>query len=82
MKWGNEIGYHMLGIDLNEGMGDPLNYVRRVKETLDRKKISLEAECTHKGTALMMSIFGPRVLIHCRHKFQIENKEIKGFFFL
>ena len=46
---------------------DHPNYVRRVKETVHRKKIHLEAESAHMCAAQMMSFFDPTVHIHFLH---------------
>lgn len=62
-KWGNGLGYIILpfSIALEE---DPLEYVRRAKATIDRKKHSLEAICTHVCAKLVLNLFGVKVYLH------------------
>ncbi|XP_027330572.1 O-acyltransferase WSD1-like isoform X1 [Abrus precatorius] len=59
-KWGNWMGYIILpfSISLHE---DPLEYVRRAKATIDRKKHSLEAICSYACAKLVLNLFGVKV---------------------
>ncbi|OIW18965.1 hypothetical protein TanjilG_09159 [Lupinus angustifolius] len=59
-KWGNGIGYIVLplSIALQE---DPLQYVHQAKATVDRKKHSLEAICTHVCAKLILNLFGVKL---------------------
>ncbi|KAL5568354.1 hypothetical protein UlMin_024929 [Ulmus minor] len=56
-KWGNLIGYLLLPftIALQE---NPLDYVRTAKATIDRKKHSFEAICTHFCAQLLLRTIG------------------------
>ncbi|KAL6593808.1 hypothetical protein ACP70R_048709 [Stipagrostis hirtigluma subsp. patula] len=60
MKWGNRLGYIILPfhIALHD---DPLEYVRKAKKTVDRKKHSLEATLTHMITEAATKLFGVKV---------------------
>ncbi|XP_078443792.1 wax ester synthase/diacylglycerol acyltransferase 3-like [Wolffia australiana] len=63
IEWGNNIGHFLLGIDLKEEDTDPLNYVLKAKEMLDRKKMSFEGYVTHRSGEVMKSILGPQVYV-------------------
>ncbi|KAG9451143.1 hypothetical protein H6P81_011108 [Aristolochia fimbriata] len=61
-RWGNQMGYVVLPLDLQrKDPSDPLEYLKRAKALLDRKKLSLEAHFSYKMGSLIMSIFGPKV---------------------
>ncbi|CAJ1972223.1 unnamed protein product [Sphenostylis stenocarpa] len=61
VKWGNLIGYIILpfSIALYE---DPLEYVRQAKNTIDRKKHSLEAILSHAFAKVVLKLFGVKVV--------------------
>ncbi|XP_066381087.1 wax ester synthase/diacylglycerol acyltransferase 5-like [Miscanthus floridulus] len=57
VKWGNELGFIILPfhIALHD---DPLQYVRKAKKVVDRKKSSLEVVFTHLAADVILKIFG------------------------
>lgn len=59
-RWGNSIGYVLfpLWIRLEE---DTLEYIRRAKITMDRKKLSLEPIFSFALLKLTMKVFGLKV---------------------
>ena len=60
VKWGNELGFIILPfhICLHD---DPLQYVRKAKKIVDRKKSSLEVVFTHLASEVILKIFGLKV---------------------
>ncbi|KAK3037320.1 hypothetical protein RJ639_032082 [Escallonia herrerae] len=56
-KWGNWIGYVLIPFTIAL-RGDPLDYVREAKATIDRKKNSLEALYTFSIAELVLKLFG------------------------
>ena len=60
VKWGNELGFIILPfhIALHD---DPLQYVRKAKKVVDRKKSSLEVVFTHLAADVILKIFGLKV---------------------
>jgi hypothetical protein len=63
VKWGNELGFIILPfhIGLHD---DPLQYVRKAKKIVDRKKSSLEVVFTHLAAEVILKIFGLKVHIY------------------
>ncbi|XP_062222637.1 wax ester synthase/diacylglycerol acyltransferase 11-like isoform X2 [Phragmites australis] len=57
VKWGNKLGFIILPfhIGLHD---DPLQYVRKAKKIVDRKKSSLEVIFTHLAAEIILKIFG------------------------
>ncbi|KAM3681970.1 hypothetical protein ACB098_12G037100 [Castanea mollissima] len=60
-RWGNLIGYILLPFTIAL-QDDPLDYVRKAKATIDRKKCSLESICTFSGAVLILRTFGVKAL--------------------
>ncbi|TVU46996.1 hypothetical protein EJB05_06570, partial [Eragrostis curvula] len=60
VKWGNQVGYIVLPfyIAMHD---DPLEYIRKAKKIVDRKKNSLEAIFTHVTAETMTRHFGVKV---------------------
>ena len=57
VKWGNELGFIILPFFI--GMhSDPLDYVRKGKKVVDRKKSSLEVVFTHVAAEVIFKVFG------------------------
>ena len=56
-KWGNKFGMMILPVYCHTKDADPLNYVKRAKLMIDRKKQSLEADLGN----LAMCLLGPKV---------------------
>ncbi|XAR72914.1 hypothetical protein NMG60_11019720 [Bertholletia excelsa] len=77
-RWGNQFGIMLLAVYYQK-CSDPLQYVKRAKAMLDRKKLSLEAYFSYKIGDLVMSCFGPKVAfwlnyrIICNTTFTISN---------
>ena len=60
VKWGNQLGYTILPfhITMHE---DPLEYVRKAKKNVDRKKSSLEVLFTHMLGEFIIKTLGVKV---------------------
>ncbi|KAK3165563.1 hypothetical protein QOZ80_1AG0034780 [Eleusine coracana subsp. coracana] len=58
VKWGNCLGYIIMPFHIVMHDDDPLQYVRTAKETVDRKKNSLEAIFTHAIGETILKLFG------------------------
>uniref|UniRef100_A0A0D9YFF2 O-acyltransferase WSD1 C-terminal domain-containing protein n=1 Tax=Oryza glumipatula TaxID=40148 RepID=A0A0D9YFF2_9ORYZ len=57
VKWGNALGFIILPFFI--GMHkDPLDYVRKAKKVVDRKKSSLEVVFTHLAAEVILKLFG------------------------
>ncbi|KAK4340219.1 hypothetical protein RND71_041681 [Anisodus tanguticus] len=54
-RWGNKFGMLLLPVYYYKGGSDPLQYVRRAKAMIDKKKLSLEGPCSYKIRDLIMS---------------------------
>lgn len=63
-KWGNRFGIILLPIYCHTKDVDPLNYVKRAKAMIDKKKQSLEAHFSYSIGHLIMSLLGPKVRYH------------------
>lgn len=61
-RWGNWIGYINLPFKISLE-DDPLEYARKAKATIDRKKHSLEAIITFVCAKIVLNIFGVSVCI-------------------
>lgn len=66
-RWGNWIGYIVLPFSIAH-QEDPLEYVRRAKATIDRKKLSLEAIFTFICAKIVLKIFGAKVSDRSSHQ--------------
>ncbi|XP_062091402.1 wax ester synthase/diacylglycerol acyltransferase 11-like [Humulus lupulus] len=77
-KWGNWIGYVLLTFTIGL-YDDPLDYIRKAKATIDRKKHSLEALCTFSISRIIFAIFGVKITsalfhkIHCNTTMVFSN---------
>lgn len=61
-RWGNKFGVILLPIYYHRSSNsDPLEYLKRAKKMIDRKKQSLEAHFSYRIGDLIMSTFGPKV---------------------
>ncbi|KAL6614432.1 hypothetical protein ACP70R_036702 [Stipagrostis hirtigluma subsp. patula] len=67
VKWGNELGFIILPfhIGLHD---DPLQYVRKAKKIVDRKKSSLEVVFTHLAAEIILRIFGLKAAAAIFHR--------------
>ncbi|XP_012087722.1 O-acyltransferase WSD1 isoform X2 [Jatropha curcas] len=66
--WGNSIGYIMVPFTIAL-QDDPLDYIRKAKATIDRKKLSLEAIFTFQIAKLVIMTFGHKVAGAIAHRF-------------
>lgn len=64
-KWGNRLGFIILPFHIAMH-DDPLEYVRKAKKTVDRKKCSLEVIFTHAVAETVLQVFGIKVYIWLR----------------
>lgn len=62
LESGNKFGYVLLPFKIAL-RDDPLDYIRRAKATLDRKKHSFEAVCSFAIGLLVDKLFGIKVRI-------------------
>lgn len=62
-QWGNWLGYILLPFPIGP-QDDPLDYVRKAKQIVDRKKLSYEAFFTFSSGTLILKILGLEVLIY------------------
>lgn len=63
LRWGNKFGILLLPVRYHRSRGDPLEYLRRAKSMIDRKKKSLEAHFSYKIGDIIMTYLGARVWI-------------------
>ncbi|XP_066391835.1 wax ester synthase/diacylglycerol acyltransferase 11-like [Miscanthus floridulus] len=59
VRWGNRLGYIILPFHLAMH-DDPLEYVRKAKQVIDRKKNSLEMHVVHLSIDIVFKVFGPK----------------------
>jgi Kef-type K+ transport system membrane component KefB len=60
VKFGNKLGFIILPFFI--GMHrDPMDYVRKAKKVVDRKKSSLEVVFTHVAAEVILKVFGLKV---------------------
>jgi hypothetical protein len=62
VKWGNKLGFIILPFFIGKH-SDPLDYVRKAKKVVDRKKSSLEVVFTHLAAEVILKVFGLKVHI-------------------
>ncbi|CAK7324168.1 unnamed protein product [Dovyalis caffra] len=65
--WGNWIGIIILPITISLE-NDPLDYVRRAKATIDRKKLSLKAVFTFRSVMFILKLFGTKAAAATTHR--------------
>jgi len=63
LRWGNKFGILLLPVHYHRSSGDPLEYLRKAKSMIDRKKKSLEAHLSYKIGDIAMTYLGARVRI-------------------
>ncbi|CAA0830938.1 O-acyltransferase (WSD1-like) family protein [Striga hermonthica] len=79
IRWGNKFGMLLLPIYYHRGGSDPIQFVRRAKAMIDKKKLSLEAPFSYRVGDLVMSLFGAKIAcilnyrIVCNTTFTISN---------
>lgn len=64
-RWGNKFGMMLLPIYYHKNGSDPLQYLKRAKMMIDRKKLSLEAYLSYKIGYSVMKCFGAKVSFAC-----------------
>ncbi|KAJ8747580.1 hypothetical protein K2173_014426 [Erythroxylum novogranatense] len=78
-RWGNRFGMLLLPVYYQKGGVDPLEYVKRAKKVIDRKKRSLEAHFSYYIGYLIMSWLGSKATcilnyrVICNTSFTISN---------
>ncbi|KAK4571285.1 hypothetical protein RGQ29_029905 [Quercus rubra] len=65
-KWGNEIGYVIFPLTIALH-GDPLEHIGEVKAKMERKKLSLEAQCTLPFSCRVLKTFGVKAAAALTH---------------
>ncbi|KAK9056653.1 hypothetical protein SSX86_024015 [Deinandra increscens subsp. villosa] len=78
--WGNKIGVMLLPVYYHKrSQSDPLEYLKRAKTMIDRKKLSMEAFLSHQIGYFVMRYFGPKIAsllnyrVICNTSFTISN---------
>ncbi|KAG8364248.1 hypothetical protein BUALT_Bualt19G0108400 [Buddleja alternifolia] len=61
-RWGNQFGMLLLPIYYHRGGSDPIEFVKRAKAMIDKKKLSLEAPLSYKIGKVVMSLFGAKAI--------------------
>ncbi|XP_023730754.1 wax ester synthase/diacylglycerol acyltransferase 11 [Lactuca sativa] len=78
-RWGNKFALMLLPIYYHKNGSDPLQYLKRAKMMIDRKKFSLEAFLSYKIGCFIMKCLGPKFVssinyrIACNTSFTISN---------
>ncbi|CAI9769130.1 unnamed protein product [Fraxinus pennsylvanica] len=78
-RWGNKFGMLLFPVHYHRGGSNPLEFVKRAKTMIDKKKLSLEGPCSYKIGDFVMSFFGAKVAsilnyrIVCNTTFTISN---------
>jgi len=78
-RWGNKFGMMLLPIYYHPAGSDPLQYVKRAKAMIDKKKLSLGAHLSYQIGNFVMSTFGAKTAswlnyrIVCNTTFTISN---------
>lgn len=60
-RWGNKFGMLLLPVYYHKRGSDPLQFVKRAKAMIDKKKLSLEGPCSYKIGNFVMSLFGAKL---------------------
>lgn len=63
-RWGNKFGTLLLPVYYHRNDSDPLQYLKRAKVMIDRKKLSLEGYFSYKVGYFVMSYLGSTVSFH------------------
>ncbi|KAL8205168.1 hypothetical protein R6Q57_008719 [Mikania cordata] len=77
--WGNKIGIMLLPVYYHRNRSDPLEFLKRAKLMIDRKKLSMEAFLSHQLGYFVMKYFGPKMAsllnyrVICNTSFTISN---------
>ena len=60
-KWGNKFGMMLLPVYYHKKGSDPLQYLKRAKTMIDKKKLSCEAVLVYKLAYFVTKILGGKV---------------------
>ncbi|KAJ0640221.1 putative O-acyltransferase WSD1 [Helianthus annuus] len=77
--WGNKVGIVLLPVYYHRNRSDPLQYLKRAKMMMDRKKLSMEAFLSHQMGYFVMKYFGAKAAslleyrVICNTSFTISN---------
>ncbi|XP_043693101.1 wax ester synthase/diacylglycerol acyltransferase 11-like [Telopea speciosissima] len=58
----------ILPVYYHREVNDPLQYVKRAKAMIDKKKLSLEAHFSYRLGALALSLLGPKVAVYLNNR--------------
>ncbi|KAL6531788.1 hypothetical protein OROMI_028151 [Orobanche minor] len=78
-QWGNKFGMLLLPVYYHRGDSDPIQFVKRAKAMIDKKKLSLEAIFSYRVGDLTMSLLGAKLAcilnyrILCNTTFTMSN---------
>ncbi|XP_012462137.1 wax ester synthase/diacylglycerol acyltransferase 11 [Gossypium raimondii] len=67
-RWGNKFGVILIPVYYHKGGNDPLEYLKRAKAMVDKKKHSLEAYFSYKIGDLVLSLLGPKYACMLNYK--------------
>ncbi|XP_051226785.1 wax ester synthase/diacylglycerol acyltransferase 11 [Lolium perenne] len=67
VKWDNKLGFIILPFFIGKH-SDPLDYVRKAKKVVDRKKSSLEVVFTHLAAEVILKVFGLKAAAAIFHR--------------
>ncbi|KAJ0441856.1 putative O-acyltransferase, WSD1, O-acyltransferase WSD1 [Helianthus annuus] len=77
--WGNKVGFMLLPVYYHRNRSDPLQYLKRAKLMMDRKKLSMEAFLSHHIGCFLMKFFGAKFAsslsyrVACNTSFTFSN---------
>lgn len=78
-RWGNRFGIFLLPIQYQKRGTDPLQYLKRAKVMLDRKKLSAEAHFSYGIGYFVMTCLGAKVSKNESYWLELKGgKNIKG----
>ncbi|GJZ83310.1 O-acyltransferase WSD1-like protein [Tanacetum coccineum] len=78
-RWGNKFGIMLLPVYYHKNDSDPLQYLKRAKVMIDRKKSSLEAFLAYQFGYFIMKFFGAKLAslinyrVICNTSFTVSN---------
>ncbi|KAL1534603.1 wax ester synthase/diacylglycerol acyltransferase 11-like [Salvia divinorum] len=78
-RWGNKFGVILLPVYYHGSESDPLEFVKRSKAMIDKKKLSLEAPFSYKLMDSIISLLGPKLAsmlkyrLLCNTTFTVSN---------
>ncbi|CAH1426025.1 unnamed protein product [Lactuca virosa] len=76
-RWGNKFALMLLPIYYHTNGSDPLQYLKRAKMMIDRKKFSLEAFLSYKIGCFIMKCLGPKRRVYdCRRPGYLHQNHV------